>query len=236
MWDSFHGAPLDAISIGGEALFRDGLAPLLPGCFHVPWPQVAEDAGAIEQILAEQRDIGAVIAEPMRCTTLERPPNEYWRRVRELCDAHGALLVFDEIPLAMGRTGRMFCCEHIGVVPDVLVIGKGLGGGVMPMAAMIARDELDIAADRALGHYTHEKSPLGAAAALATIDVIEEEHLLGRAQTLGRHALNRLQAMQREQPLIAEVRGLGLALAVELGGDGITAVDTAERVMYKCLA
>ena len=154
-------------------------------CLHVPWPRVAADADAIEQLFGEHRDIGAVIAEPMRCTTVERPPAQYWQRVRELCDAHGALLVFDEIPLALGRTGRMFCCEHFDVAPDVLVIGKGLGGGLLPMAAIIARRDLDVAADRALGHYTHEKSPLGAAAALATIDVIEQENLLDHALTLG---------------------------------------------------
>ncbi|MDE2642831.1 MAG: aminotransferase class III-fold pyridoxal phosphate-dependent enzyme, partial [Verrucomicrobiota bacterium] len=155
MLDSFHGASLDAISIGGEALFRDGLGPLLPGCFHVAWPSAAADAEAIEKILVEEGDVGAVIAEPMRCTTINRPPDAYWRRVRELCDRHGALLIFDEIPLALGRTGRMFCCEHSGVTPDILVLGKGLGGGVIPMAATITRADLDIAPQRALGHYTH---------------------------------------------------------------------------------
>lgn len=234
MWDSFHGASLDAISIGGEGLFRDSLGPLLPGCFHVPWPTVQEDAQQIEQIMLEQADIGAVIAEPMRCTTVERPPNSYWQQVRRLCDKHGVLLVFDEIPLALGRTGRMFCCQHSGVVPDVLVIGKGLGGGVMPMAATIVHESLDVAADRALGHYTHEKSPVGAAAALATIGVVQE--LLERTVELGDRAMQRLRQLQCQQPLVGAVRGLGLALAVELTRDGQPALQESRQILYRCLA
>jgi len=231
MRDSFHGASLDAISIGGETLFRDGLGPLLPGCFHVAWPSAAADAEAIEKILIEEGDVGAVIAEPMRCTTINRPPDAYWRRVRELCDQHGALLIFDEIPLALGRTGRMFCCEHSGVTPDILVLGKGLGGGVMPMAATIARADLDIVPQRALGHYTHEKSPVGAAAALATLDVIESENLLERSRKLGAETLEGLRELQRRHDAVIDVRGLGLAMGVE-----VSSPDTAESVLYDCLA
>jgi len=231
MRDSFHGASLDAISIGGETLFRDGLGPLLPGCFHVAWPSAAADAEAIEKILIEEGDVGAVIAEPMRCTTIERPPDAYWRRVRELCDQHSALLIFDEIPLALGRTGRMFCCEHSGVTPDILVLGKGLGGGVMPMAATIARADLDIVPQRALGHYTHEKSPVGAAAALATLDVIESENLLERSRKLGAETLEGLRDLQRRHDAVIDVRGLGLAMGVE-----VSSPDTAESVLYDCLA
>ncbi|MDP6794005.1 MAG: aspartate aminotransferase family protein [Verrucomicrobiota bacterium] len=231
MLDSFHGASLDAISIGGEALFRDGLGPLLPGCFHVAWPSAEADAEAIERILVEEGDIGAVIAEPMRCTTIDRPPDAYWQRVRELCDQHGTLLVFDEIPLALGRTGRMFCCEHSGVTPDILVLGKGLGGGVMPMAAMIAQADLDIAPDRALGHYTHEKSPLGAAATLATLDVIESENLLERSRKLGTETVDKLRELQQRHDSVIDIRGLGLAMGVELSRP-----DDAERVLYDCLA
>ena len=230
MRDSFHGASLDAISVGGEALFRDGLGPLLPGCFHVAWPSAEPDAEAIEKILVEEGDVGAVIAEPMRCTTIERPPNGYWRRVRELCDEHGALLVFDEIPLALGRTGRMFCCEHSGVTPDILVLGKGLGGGVMPMAATIVRADLDIVPQRALGHYTHEKSPVGAAAALATLDVIESDNLLERSRKLGTETLEQLRKLQQCHNAVTDVRGLGLAMGME-----VSSPDTAERVLYDCL-
>jgi 4-aminobutyrate aminotransferase len=153
-----------------------------------------------------------------------------------LCDQHGVLLVFDEIPTALGRTGRMFCCEHAQVVPDMLIIGKGLGGGVMPMAAAIVRVDLDLVADRALGHYTHEKSPLGAAAALATIGVIESDQLLERVVEMGHQAMKRLRQLQHQQALVAHVRGLGLALAIELAGDLPIAAETAQRILYRCLS
>ena len=236
MKDSFHGASLDAISIGGESLFRDGLGPLLPGCHHVDWPDDIGDADAIESLL-QRHKIGAVVCEPMRCTTIDIPTARYWQRVRQLCDDHGALLIFDEIPLALGRTGTMFCFEHFEVVPDIVVIGKGLGGGVMPMAAMIAREGLDVVPHRAIGHYTHEKSPVGAAAALATLDVIEEEQLLQHAQELGDWSLARLREMQTRHELVYDVRGLGLSMGIELrSGDGQSkASDEAERIMYACM-
>ena len=166
------------------------------------------------------------------------PAPDFWREVRRACDRYGALLILDEIPTALGRTGAMFACEHYGVVPDVLVLGKGLGGGVFPLAAVLAREELDVAADRALGHYTHEKSPVGCAAGLATIRYIEEHGLVAHARDLGRYALQRLTAMQERYPLIGDVRGLGLMLGVELVTDRATrarATAAAEAVMYRAL-
>ncbi len=248
MWDAFHGANLDAISVGGEALFRKDAGPLLPGAEHVPPPGLASRffggdgraherlADYIDYVLAIQGDVAAVIAEPMRWTTVEPPPPDFWPRVRASCDRHGTLLVFDEVPSCLGRTGTMFACEQVGAVPDMLVLGKGLGGGIMPMAALIARSGLDVAADRALGHYTHEKSPVGCAAALATLAVIEEEDLLGAARRLGRHARERLDVMAARHGAIAEVRGLGLYLGVEIGRRGDARAEAAaERVMYACL-
>ena len=248
MWDSFHGASLDAISIGGEALFRKDAGPLLPGAEHIPPPtrgrchfNCADQAHSgctdyLDYVLGVQGDVAAVIAEPMRWTTVEPPPPGYWRRAREICDHHGALLIFDEIPSALGRTGKMFVCEHFEVSPDMLVLGKGLGGGVFPMAALLAKSELDVAADRALGHYTHEKSPVGCAAALATLDCLLEDGLLESAAELGAHGLRRLQAMQKHHPLIHEVRGLGLHLGVELRRNGRPAADEADAVLYHSLA
>lgn len=239
MEGAFHGASLDAISIGGEDLFRDGVGPLLPGCFHVPRPTRTEpldvQVGRIEAIMEREGDIGAVIAEPVRATTVDIPPDGYWPAVRRLCDRHGALLVFDEIPMALGRSGRMFCCEHFGVVPDILVLGKGLGGGILPMAAVVARRGLDVAGDRAVGHYTHEKNPVCAAAALATLEVIDSEGLVARARVEGQRALVRLGELRDHAPLVSDVRGIGLCLAVELCRDGEKASDEAEGVLYACL-
>ena len=231
MWGTFHGASLDAISIGGESLFRDDLGPLLPGCFHVPWPKRTEDADEIEKIIEQEGDIGAIISEPMRCTTVDRPDDGYWLRLRELCDKHGVLLILDEIPLAFGRTGKMFCCEHSGVIPDILIVGKGLGGGIFPLASIIAKDSLNIAQMKALGHYTHEKSPVGAAAALAMFDVIESEKLIDRSASLGRKTKMELEALFSDLSIVKEIRGLGLALAIE-----ITRSDISEFILYECLS
>jgi len=248
MWDSFHGASLDAISIGGEALFRKDVGPLLPGTEHIPPPtrgrclfncEDDEHSGCIEYldyVLGMQGDVAALIAEPMRWTTVEPPPPGYWKKVRQLCDRHGVLLIFDEIPSAIGRTGKMFVCEHFDVVPDMLVIGKGLGGGVFPMAALIVRGELDIVGDRALGHYTHEKSSVGCAAALATLDCLAEERLIEASAELGEYALARLESMRERYPIIHEVRGLGLHLGIELRRDGEPATDEADTVLYHSLS
>ena len=248
MWDSFHGASLDAISIGGEALFRKDVGPLLPGTEHIPPPtrgrclfncEDDEHSGCVEYldyVLGMQGDVAALIAEPMRWTTVEPPPPGYWKKVRELCDRHGVLLIFDEIPSAIGRTGKMFVCEHFDVVPDMLVIGKGLGGGVFPMAALIVRGSLDIVGDRALGHYTHEKSSVGCAAALATLDCLTEERLIEASAELGAHALARLEPMRERYPIIHEVRGLGLHLGIELRRDGEPACDAADTVLYHSLS
>jgi len=241
MWDSFHGASLDAISIGGEALFRSGIGPLLPGAEHVQPCDPrhchfgcggtcdARCADYVEYVLAKEEDVAAVIVETVRSTDVQVPPPAYYRKLRAACDRHGALLILDEIPVCLGRTGTMFAFEPYGIVPDMVVLGKGLGGGVFPMAALIARKGLDIAAERALGHYTHEKSPVGCAAALAALDVIEEEKLLLESRTLGQRALARLRKIK--SPAIVEVRGIGLLLAVEL-----KSADLAEEVLYRCLS
>ena len=252
MWDSFHGASLDAISVGGEELFRRGIGPLLPGAEHVPPPDEyrclwdcgsrggcdLKCAGYIEYVLEKEGDVAAVIAETVRSTPTIPSP-EFWRTVRRACDRHGALLILDEIPTALGRTGAMFACEHYGVVPDMLVLGKGLGGGIMPLAALIAREGLDVASERALGHYTHEKNPVACAAALATIQYIEEHDLIARARDLGRYALDRLLGMKARHRLIGDARGLGLLLGVELVTDRATrarATDHAEALMYAALS
>jgi 4-aminobutyrate aminotransferase len=253
MWDAFHGATLDTASIGGEAQFRAGVGPLLSGADHVPpsdpshCPFACLDragqcdlacAGYIDYVLEKEGDVAAVFAESVRNTPYIPPP-AYWQRVRAACDRHGALLILDEIPHALGRTGAFFTCENFGVVPDILVIGKGLGGGVIPFAALIARDGLNVAGDRAIGHFTHEKNPVAAAAALATIAEIEEGGLVARARELGEYALGRLRELMATHPLIGDVRGLGLLMGVELVRDRGTrarAVEETEAVMYEALS
>jgi 4-aminobutyrate aminotransferase len=252
MWESFHGSSLDALSIGGEAVFRKGAGPLLPGTEHVPppdplqspWPETPDPDGwamrsaeYLEYVLErEAGDIGAVIAETVRWTPYV-PPAEYWQFVRAACDKHGALLILDEIPTCLGRSGKMFVCEHYGIVPDILVIGKGLGGGVVPLAAVIAREGLELAPEGALGHYTHEKNPMACAAGLATIKVIEEEGLLAHVSELGGESIEMLNRLQEDHShLVSEVRGIGLLLGLILTRpDGSKAVEAAEQVMYRAM-
>lgn len=243
MWDSFHGASLDAASVGGEERFRKEIGPLLPGTEHVPPPDPRRCplgcghtcsyacASYLEYVLEREGDVAAVIAEPTRCTTVVSPPPGYWRRIRQACESHGALLIFDEIPTAFGRTGKMFSCEWSEVVPDILVVGKGLGAGVLPLAAVIAHPDLDVADDYSIGHYTHEKNPVCCAAALAMLDVIESDGLVERSRLLGEKALVRLRAFAASASSVVEVRGLGLLIGIELQD-----AAQAEACMYRCLS
>lgn len=250
MWDSFHGASLDAISISGEAIFRKDAGPLLPGAEHVPPPDcyrclwgcqencTLKCADYVEYVLSKEGDVAAVIAETVRSTSVV-PPVGYWKKIRQACDKYGALLILDEIPHCLGRTGKMFTCQNFDLVPDMLVIGKGLGGGIFPLAALIAREDLDMMPDRALGHYTHEKNPVACAAAIATIEYLEKENLLEYAENMGKYAIKRMQHMMQQHKIIGAVRGLGLILGMELVKDRKTkepAIDEAEQVMYSALS
>jgi 4-aminobutyrate aminotransferase len=251
LWDSFHGASLDAISIGGEAAFRQGIGPLLPGCEHVPPPEPMRCpfrcgktcnltcADYLEYVLEKEGDVAAVIAETVRNTPFVPPP-DYWKKIRAACDRHGTLLILDEIPVGLGRSGKLFAFENYDVLPDMVVLGKGLGGGILPLAALIARDTLDVGRHMALGHYTHEKNPVACAAALATLEYIVEEKLPEHAAELGKYALGKMREMAARHPLIADVRGLGLLLGIELAtvdadGQRKPAITETEQVMYESL-
>ncbi|MDH5557241.1 MAG: aspartate aminotransferase family protein, partial [Alphaproteobacteria bacterium] len=257
-WDSFHGAGFGAASIGGEQMFRSGpIGPLLPGAEHVPpfdcyrnpfgYSHTGREphgdacgrlcANMVRYILEREGDIAAVVAEPNRAVPYIPPPG-FWAEIRQACDDHGALLIFDEIPTGLGKTGRMFACEHDGVVPDILVLGKALGGGILPIAATLCRPELDVAGDWAFGHYTHEKNPVTARAALTTIEIIEDEGLVENAATMGAHAMDRLFELMDRHPAIGDVRGRGLLMGVELVVDRDSRepdVALAEDVLYRAL-
>jgi 4-aminobutyrate aminotransferase len=245
-WDSFHGASLDAISAGGEREFRKGMGPLMPGVERIPPPETYRGvfgselayADYLEYVIEKEGDIGAFIAETVRNTDVQIPSAAYWKRVREICTRHGVLLILDEIPIAFGRTGRMFAFEHYGITPDIVCLGKGLGAGIIPMAAIVTRDAYNIASDVSLGHYTFEKNPLGCTAALAMFDFIEERRLLEKVASDEAFMRARLEDLRQRCPLIGDIRGLGLLWGVELVRDRDTrekAVTEAEQVMYACL-
>jgi 4-aminobutyrate aminotransferase len=249
LWDSFHGASLDAIGVGGEEIFRKGMGPILPGVERIPPPtsyrgpfsSTGNDmiyADYLEYVIEKEGDIGAFIAETIRNTDVQIPSAAYWKRVREICSAHGVLLILDEIPIAFGRTGKMFCFEHYAIDPDMVCLGKGLGGGLFPMAALVARNEYNIASEVSLGHFTHEKSPLGCVAGKAVIDYIEQNQILDKVMDDEHFMHNALMAMKDRYPLIGDVRGMGLLWGIELVKDRTTkekATEAAEKVMYTCL-
>ncbi len=246
-WDSFHGASLDAISIGGEAVFREYMGPLMPGVERIPPPVtyrgIFEENESkcleyLEYVFTKEGDIGAFIAETIRNTDVQVPSKSFWKIARELCDRHGVILILDEIPIALGRTGYMFAFEHYGIEPDILCLGKGLGGGIMPQAAIVTRDSYNRFGDISLGHYTHEKSPLGAAAGLAVLEIIEEEKLLEKVRFDEKYMRDALANLYNKHRIIGDVRGMGLLWGVELVKDRATkekAENEAEKIMYECL-
>lgn len=252
-WDSFHGAGFGAASVGGEATFRSHIAgPLLPGaehiapfhCYHCAYGHPGPDqcglacASMVDYVLGREGDVAAVIAEPMRATPVVPPPG-YWQAVQAACHRHGTLLIMDEIPTGLGKTGQFFAFGHDGITPDIVTLGKALGGGVLPLAAVVARSDLDVAGEFAIGHYTHEKNPVTARAGLATLQVIEEDGLVDRAARLGTAAMDRLRDSLGTLPHVSDIRGRGLMFGVEI----VTDYDSrqpdpgrAERIFYACLA
>lgn len=249
-WDSFHGASLDAISAGGEEVFKKYMGPMMPGGINIPPPasyrgifgctdkDQLKYADFLEYEIEKEGDVGAFLAETIRNTDVQIPTTAYWKRVREICDKHGVLLILDEIPIALGRTGKMFAFENFGIEPDILCLGKGLGGGIIPFAAMIARDSFNMAGDVSLGHYTHEKNPLGSVAASATISYIETNNILRKVFEDGQWMEGRLAQMKEQFPIIGDVRGIGLLWGVELVKERQSkekATDEAEKIMYECM-
>jgi len=249
-WDSFHGAGFGAVSVGGEEHFHGGIGPLLPGAFHVEFPNYyrnpwgftnpddvdAECLRQIELVLRREPEMAAVIGEPVSADPVI-PSKRYWEGVRDLCRRYGALLIFDEIIEGFGRTGKMFASEHY-LTPDILVLGKSLGGGIIPLAGIVTREEFNTFGDRSIGHYTHEKNALSAAAGLAAIEVIEREDLCAHAERLGAHALERLREMAERHKMIGSVTGIGLHIGIDLVRDRKTkekATGEAEAVMFKCM-
>ena len=249
-WDSFHGASFAAASIGGEEHFKGGMGPMMPGALHVEFPnyyrnpwgfEKEEDVDAecirqIELILEREPGVAAIIGEPISATPVV-PSNRYWTGVKKLCKQYGALLIFDEIIEGFGRTGKMFACEHY-LAPDILVLGKSMGGGIVPFAGIVTRENYNVCHDRSIGHYTHEKNALCSAAALAEIEYIEKNLLYVHAADLGEYTITKLNNMKEIHPLIGNVAGVGLHIGIDLVKDRKTkerALDEAEIIMYKCM-
>jgi len=227
---SFHGRSYGSMSLtASQARYHEGFGPLLPGVLYAPYGK--EGPGYIEDVifkrLAPASEVAAIVVEPVLGEGgYVIPPGEFLPRLREICSEHGILLVVDEVQSGMGRTGKMWAVEHFGVEPDILLAGKGIASG-MPLAAMIARADLMTWPMGAHGS-TYGGNPVSCAAALATIDLIEGR-LLTNAQGVGTFLLEGLRAMAKRQPLILEVRGLGLMIGIEFGD-----AATADAVEVAC--
>ncbi len=222
--DAYHGDTLGSVSVGGIDLFHACYEPLLFGARQVD----AGDVGQLARLLdAHGPEIAAMIVEPLvqgAAGMLVHPPG-YLRAVRELCDAHGVLLICDEVATGFGRTGRMFACEHEGVAPDLMCVAKGLTGGYLPLAATLATERiyagfLGAHEDwRTFFHgHTYTGNPLACAAALATLDVFEKERTLERLapkiELLGRL----LDDLVAPLAAVTDVRRRGFMVGIELGG------------------
>ncbi|XCF06930.1 aspartate aminotransferase family protein [Tamlana crocina] len=249
-YGTFHGAGFQAVSIGADKHFKDGLGPMMPGAIHLelpdyyrnPWNwsnQQQIDDEYLRQLkiqIENNSDIAALITEPIFYNSTV-PTKYYWEQVKAICEQNNILLIFDEIYTAFGRTGKMFASEHF-VTPDILVIGKGFGGGVVPFAGIVGKQELDVISHKSIGHYTHEKNPLCASVSKAVINFVEEEQLVEKTKTLGLYFKTQLEHFKDEFECIGNITGLGLNLGVDIVKSKATKardVEKAHLIMNFCL-
>ena len=234
----FHGRTLLALSVTGKQHpYKEGFGPFAPDVYHIPFPnpyrcdQCRESPCAWHspeylheffRVYAPANEIAAVIVEPVQGEGgFVVPPKEYFAGLKRICEGNGILFIADEIQTGFGRTGRMFAMEHFGVEPDIVTTGKSLGGG-MPLSAVTGRAEvMDAPQVGGLGG-TYGGNPIACRAGLATIEMIERNGLLHRAEHIGRRVLSRFQDMKNEYPLIGDVRGLGAMVGMELVEDRST--------------
>ena len=219
-YNSFHGRTMNAVAATGQPKYHRGLYPLPPGFIHVPY----NDADVVAKLIDDETC--AVMVEPIQGEGgVNVPDDDYLSRLRELCDAHGILLIFDEVQTGCGRTGEWFGYQNWGVVPDIMTLAKALGGG-LAIGAMAAKPE--IAASLVPGTHasTFGGNPIACAGGIATFEAIEDEGLLENARRIGERIKTRAAAWQGELSLIHEVRGMGCMIGIELtkpGGDIVEA-------------
>ncbi|MQA09038.1 MAG: aminotransferase class III-fold pyridoxal phosphate-dependent enzyme [Pseudonocardiaceae bacterium] len=234
---AYHGIAFGGSAVSGFPLYHEGFGPMLPHVQHLtpPWPYrqelfngtectdfcIAELERTITEIGAE--NIAAMIGEPiMGVAGMVVPPTDYWPRVQEVLRRNGILLILDEVVTAYGRVGRWFGAQHFGVEPDIVVTAKGITSGYFPLGAVLAGEEVAESLGRDHGFpmgYTYNGHPTGCAVALANLDIIEREGLVGRATEIGDYLLGRLTESLSELPVVGEVRGAGMMLGIELTAD-----------------
>jgi ornithine--oxo-acid transaminase len=211
----YHGLTMGALSLNGEAIFREGFGTLLPGCRSVPF----NDLAALEAALSDH-DVAAFIVEPIQGKGVNIPDDDYLPEVERLCKKYGTLLVADEVQTGLGRTGKFWAIEHWNVQPDMICMAKALSGGFVPVGgvAMTQKimDTVYNRMDRAVVHgSTFAKNNMAMAAGLATLNVMAEEKLVENSQRIGTDIINSLNAMTSKYEFLKEVRGKGMMIAVE---------------------
>ncbi len=223
--NSFHGRTFGSLAVTGQEKYRKPFEPLVPGARFVPFGDIDSLTSAIDE------EVGGIILEPIQGEGGIRTSTEdYLRAVREVCDDKGLYLAFDEVQTGMGRTGNFLACQSYGVIPDIVSMAKGLGGG-FPIGAMAARSDVMAAFHPSDHASTFGGNPLACAAALAALNVLTEEGLMENARTLGAWALDQIREMQRRHPdLIEDVRGRGLMLGIEMASE-----DLAKKVFDHCM-
>jgi ornithine--oxo-acid transaminase len=223
---NFHGRTTTIVGFSSEPAYRDGFGPFAPGFRIVPYG----DAAAMEAAICP--NTAAILVEPIQGEAgIVVPPEDYLRRLREMCDRHNVLLILDEIQSGLGRTGKWFAHQHEAIRPDGLCLGKALGGGVMPVSAFIARrDVIDMFVPGNHGS-TFGGNPLAAAVGLTALEVLEEEGLVQRSAELGQHMMDRLAALAH--PAIRAVRGRGLWVGVEIDPGFASARAVCEALMVR---
>jgi ornithine--oxo-acid transaminase len=230
---AFHGLTMGALTLNGDASFRDGFGPLLADAVRVPW----SDLAALEEALCGN-DVAAFFVEPIQGKGVNLPAPGYLREAARLCKKHGALFVADEVQTGLGRTGKFLAIEHDEVEPDLVLLAKALSGGFMPIGAVIGKkrvfDRTFDRMDRAVVHgSTFGKNNLAMAAGLATLSVLEDEALIENAAVRGASLQRRLGALVGKYELLKEVRGRGLMLALEFGAPRSLALRTAWTLLEK---
>jgi len=215
--NAFHGLTYGALSLNGAEPFRKGFGPLVPGCEKVPF----DDLEALERALSG-RDVAALMVEPIQGKGVYVPSDEYLPEAARLCKKYGTLLVADEVQTGLGRTGKMWCVEHWGVEPDVVLSAKALSGGQAPVGAIITRkkvmDAVFTRMDRAVVHSsTFATNNLAMAAGLATLKVLREERLVERAAEMGERIFADLRPFVERHEFVKDVRGKGLMIGIEFG-------------------
>jgi ornithine--oxo-acid transaminase len=222
--DNFHGRSTTIVGFSSIAQYRDGFGPFAPGFKLIPFGDADALAAAITPNTA------AFLVEPIQGEGgIRVPPSGYLARVAEICRARNVLLICDEIQTGLGRTGRMLASHHDGVTPDAVLLGKALGGGLLPVSLFLARREvMDVFRPGDHGS-TFGGNPIAAAVGLAALDTLVEERLVERSAELGPYLLSRLSAL--DNPLIREVRGRGLFAGIELDATKVRAGTVAEKLL-----